>query len=171
MSCGNASCHGANAENERMAWTGTDTLHRMGQRYGDPNIRTFNPDLVLDMRFENNLKDSASFRLDGVWSLNRPDSSQHIWCAGDPAGTGSFVTGRFGNAIEISNQPVEVGTEDCDWSTLEYSYSDVHDQYGPGLFRGLVANIRHLNPGVIGSANRQDYDGAVFHFLARPGPM
>ncbi|MHA2136327.1 MAG: hypothetical protein ACW99J_20910, partial [Candidatus Thorarchaeota archaeon] len=30
---------------------------------------------------------------------------------------GSFVTGRFGNAIEVNDQPIEVGTEDCQWST------------------------------------------------------
>jgi predicted CXXCH cytochrome family protein len=35
----------------------------------------------------------------------------------NPAGRGSFVSGRFGNAIEINDQPVEVGTENCRWST------------------------------------------------------
>jgi hypothetical protein len=132
MSCGNASCHGANAENERMWYTGTDTLHRMGQRYGDGSVRAFGYDLVLDMRFENDLKDSSTWRLDGTWSLNRPDSSQHSWCASDPNGTGSFVSGRFGNAIQIDNQPVEVGTEDCDWSTAENSYSDTREDNGLG---------------------------------------
>jgi hypothetical protein len=30
---------------------------------------------------------------------------------------GSFVSGRFGSAIEINDQPIEVGTENCQWST------------------------------------------------------
>jgi hypothetical protein len=35
----------------------------------------------------------------------------------NPDKVGSFVTGRFGSAIEINDQPIEVGTENCQWST------------------------------------------------------
>jgi predicted CXXCH cytochrome family protein len=37
----------------------------------------------------------------------------------NPDKVGSFVSGRFGNAVEINDQPVEVGTEHCIWSNSE----------------------------------------------------
>ncbi|MCK4751483.1 MAG: hypothetical protein KAT15_30710, partial [Bacteroidales bacterium] len=127
LSCANASCHGANADYGRMSpedqgGTGTDTLHRMGGRYGDDRIRIFDSELVVDMRFENNLKDSGTFRMHGVWSLSRPNPHGHQWGTDDPAKAGTFVSGKVGKSIEINDQPVEVGTEDIDWSNLEYSY-------------------------------------------------
>jgi predicted CXXCH cytochrome family protein len=147
FTCGNASCHGANADYGRMSpegegGTSTDTLHRMGQRSGDPGIRTFDPDLVLDMRFEGNLKDSGSYRLDGGWVRKRagigsnnhltaivdpPGSGFEYTCANDAAGIGSFVMGQVGNAIEVNNQPVEVGTEDCEPSTWTGFFEDYND--------------------------------------------
>ena len=77
----------------------------MGQRSGDPSIRIFEQDLVLDMRFENNLNDSSTWRMHGRWD---PDG-----------GTGSYVTGHpgGGQAIEINGQFVEPGTRDDEWSS------------------------------------------------------
>jgi predicted CXXCH cytochrome family protein len=103
MSCGTASCH----VSDRMSSTGTNTIHDMSARTGSTGTRTFNPDLVADMRFENNLKDSGSFQMDGRW---------YGQYAG--GGTGSFVSGKFGQAIQVNgNQPVELGTENDRWST------------------------------------------------------
>ncbi len=137
-SCGNASCHGANSDLSRMTFTGSDTLHRMGMRYGDPRVRDFDPDLVLDMRFEGNLKDSGEYRLDSVWSLGRPNPANHALCADDSA-PGAYVAGRSGQAIEINDQPVEVGTEDCDWSTQEGRYTDYYND-NPN-------DLSHAHPG------------------------
>ncbi|NIM51443.1 MAG: hypothetical protein GTO22_19715, partial [Gemmatimonadales bacterium] len=113
MSCGPASCH----VSDRMSNTGTATLHDMGSRTGSTATRTFDPDLVVDMRFENNLNDSGTWRMHGVWSLGRPNPDALDWCEDDPAKRGSYVPGRFGNAIEVDDQPVEVGTRNCYWST------------------------------------------------------
>ncbi len=103
MSCGNASCHVSDGS-DRMYWTGTDTPHDMGHRSGDGSIRIFEQDLVLDMRFENNLSDSSTWRMHGRWD---PDG-----------GTGGYVTGHGGSgkAIEVNGQFVEPGTRDGDWS-------------------------------------------------------
>lgn len=103
MSCGSASCH----VSARMSSTGVATLHNMSSRTGSGGTRTFNPYLVADMKFENNLKDSGSFQMDGRWY------SQYA-----EGGTGSFVSGRSGQAIQVNgNQPVELGSENDKWST------------------------------------------------------
>jgi predicted CXXCH cytochrome family protein len=115
MSCGSASCHVSG----RMGATGTDTLHLAGSRYGSSGTRSFDGERVVDLRFENNLKDSGSWRLHSVWSLGRPNPSGYEWCADDAAKVGTFVPGRVGTAIEIDDQPIEVGTENCYWSTDE----------------------------------------------------
>ena len=91
MSCGTASCHVSNS------------IHRMGAKIGSGGTRTFDPDLVVDMRFNGNLKDSGTWQMDGVWRVT----------------AGSFVSGISGNAIEIDDDPVEVGTENEYWSTDE----------------------------------------------------
>lgn len=91
MSCGSASCHIANS------------IHRMSNNTGAGGTRTFDHDLVADMRFENNLNDSGTWRMHGVWRV----------------AAGSYAGGRFGNAIEISDHPVEVGTRNEFWSTDE----------------------------------------------------
>lgn len=91
MSCGTASCHTSNS------------IHRMGAKYGSSATRLFQQDLVLDMRFDANLNDSGSFRLHGRWF---------------DAVAGSFVQGRFGSAIELDGtNSVQVGTRNEYWST------------------------------------------------------
>ncbi len=135
LSCGNASCHGAQfSGNQRMTTTDTDTPHQNVYN-GRDDTRVFDPDLVLDMRFEGNLVDSGSYNLAGVWSLNRPGATHHTaWCSGDSARQGTYETGMFGQAIDVNDQPVEVGTEDCDWSTAENKYNDTSETSGPGHF-------------------------------------
>jgi predicted CXXCH cytochrome family protein len=96
MSCGNASCHG---NNSRLP--GANSIHGMDRRTGASGTRTFNPDLVLDMRFENNLTDSGTWRMHGTWRVTN----------------GGFTSGRFGKAIEVYDDPVEVGTRNEFWST------------------------------------------------------
>jgi len=159
MSCGQSSCHAARSP------------HRMVNKFRGRtnNIRTFDSDLVLNLSFNGNLKDSSNFLLDSIWSMDRHNPAvSRVACkgAGDPyacctgpgIGTcnaectgdgtpyscctsaergmctddnprdvctdydnpdkvGSFVTGRFGKAIEVNDQPIEVGTENCKWST------------------------------------------------------
>jgi predicted CXXCH cytochrome family protein len=91
MSCGNASCHVANS------------IHRMSANTGADHTRIFDHDLVVDMRFENNLNDAGTWRMHGVWRV----------------AAGSYATGRFGRCIEVSDHPVEVGTRNEYWSTDE----------------------------------------------------
>ncbi|MFQ5594815.1 MAG: cytochrome c3 family protein, partial [Anaerolineae bacterium] len=103
MSCGNASCHVSDGS-DRMYHTETDTPHDMGHRSGDGSTRVFNPDLVIDMRFENNLDDSGTWRMHGKWY--------------DTAG--SYAAGKTGQAVVLgSDQAVQVGTRDSSWSTDE----------------------------------------------------
>ncbi len=103
MACASASCH----ISDRMTNTGTNTLHAISHGTGSGNTRTFNRDLVADMRFENNLKDSGSFQMDGRW---------YGQYAG--GGIGSFVSGKSGQSVQLDgNQPIELGTEDGYWST------------------------------------------------------
>ncbi len=66
MACGNASCHVSNGE-DRMYWTGTNTLHQMGSSSGASGVRAFDPTLVANLRFENNLNDSGDWRLHSRW--------------------------------------------------------------------------------------------------------
>ena len=117
-----------------MPDTGTDTPHENNYN-GRDSTREFDPDLVLDMRFEGNLADSGSYNLDGVWSLNRPGANEHEWCrpTGYPS-SGSLADGKIGQAYEFNNSPIEVGTEDCDWSTAENKYNDDGEVSGPGHF-------------------------------------
>ncbi|MCU7920981.1 MAG: hypothetical protein KZQ95_21875 [Candidatus Thiodiazotropha sp. (ex Epidulcina cf. delphinae)] len=103
MSCGNASCHVSDGS-DRMYWTGTNTMHQMGHRTGAGGTRSFDPQLVADMGFENNLNDSGSWRMHGRWF--------------DTAGT--FAAGRSGSAVTLNgDQPIELGTRNAYWSTDE----------------------------------------------------
>jgi predicted CXXCH cytochrome family protein len=99
MSCGNASCH----VSDRMTNTGTDSIHRMANMYGDANQRTFNSGLVLDMRFEGDLSDSGTWRLHGKWMDDI---------------AGSFTNGKSGQAVVLDGgKNIQVGTRDDYWST------------------------------------------------------
>jgi predicted CXXCH cytochrome family protein len=101
MSCASASCH----VSDRMSQTGTDSIHRMANQHGDGSTRTFNFDLVLDLRFENSLRDSGTWRMHSRWF---------------DTNNGSFASGRFGQAIVLNgDQAVQVGTENDRWSTDE----------------------------------------------------
>jgi len=103
MSCGNASCHVSDGS-DRMYWTGTDSIHDMGNRYGDGSTRSFDPDLVGSWSFNSNLNDSGSWRMHGRWY--------------DTAGT--YAAGKSGNAVVLNgDQPIEIGTRDSYWSTDE----------------------------------------------------
>lgn len=103
MSCGNASCHVSDGS-DRMYWTGTDSLHQMGHRYGDGSTHDFDPELVAEMRFENNLNDSGSWRMHGRWFDTQ----------------GIYTAGHSGNAVSLNgDQPIELGTRDGYWSTDE----------------------------------------------------
>jgi len=95
MSCGNASCHTNNF------------IHRMGNKTGSQGTRIFDPDMPLYLKFDGNLKDSSStWQLDSQWY----DSATY--------GSGSFVAGKVGNAIQLGvDQGVQVGTENASWST------------------------------------------------------
>ena len=50
-------------------------------------------------------------------TCNDTDAKRVCEWVDDPTKVGSYVPGRFGNAIEINDQPIEVGTENCLWST------------------------------------------------------
>ena len=89
MSCGTASCHVSNS------------IHGMGSAGGGGGSFVFDPDLVLNMQFNNSLVDSGDFRLDGIWRVT----------------SGSYAAGHSGNAIVVDDDPIEVGTENEYWST------------------------------------------------------
>ena len=93
MSCGNASCHV------------TNSIHRMDKNTGSFATRSFDPDMVLYYAFENNLKDSGDWQIDGKWMDDI---------------AGSFTTGISGQAVVLNGgNNVQVGTEDSYWSTDE----------------------------------------------------
>lgn len=97
MSCGNASCH----ISDRMSWNAA-TPHEMSSAHGSGATRTFNPDLVLAYSFENNLKDSGDWQMDGKWFSS----------------AGSFTTGKVGQAGLFGEDiGAQVGTENSYWST------------------------------------------------------
>lgn len=100
MSCGSASCH----VSQRMTGTGRDSIHSMASAGGDGSTRTFNQDLVLDLRFEDDLNDSGTYRLHSKW-FNL---------------AGSYGSGRYGRAVSLDgDQSVQVGTTNQYWSTDE----------------------------------------------------
>jgi predicted CXXCH cytochrome family protein len=57
--------------------------------------------LVLHYRFEGNLKDNNMWNNHGLW-VN---------------GAGTYTTGRIGQAIQINNNPIEVGAESAVWDS------------------------------------------------------
>ncbi|MBI5230827.1 MAG: hypothetical protein HY876_01555, partial [Coriobacteriales bacterium] len=107
MSCGNAnSCHEDPGRNPRAQGyaVSPETIHGMPHATGDSSKRTWDGDLVLDLGFDNNLKDASDFQLDSKW-FNQ---------------AGSFAAGKSGQAISLSgDQGVQVGTENANWSTDE----------------------------------------------------
>ncbi|MEN8262176.1 MAG: LamG-like jellyroll fold domain-containing protein [Nitrospirota bacterium] len=115
--CGNGGCHGS--------WSPTtnDSLHNMNHDSGSPGAGAlYNYDLVLDMRFENNLNDSGAWNQHGQWAAD-----------GDGAGAFSASHDGGGNALLIETQPytnpgtgnptsgigafVEPGSTNGGWST------------------------------------------------------
>lgn len=85
------------------------SIHRMGSKTGTGATRTFDNTLVTWQKFENNLNDSGDWRMHGRW-MKDYDAS---WTTG----TRSYQPGRIGTAIEVSNQSVEIGTQNGYWST------------------------------------------------------
>jgi hypothetical protein len=65
----------------------------------------YEPGLVFNYKFENNLKDFNTWNLHGS-SFN---------------GSVSYVAGKFGNAVELNDRPIEVGTEGYQWGSTEYN--------------------------------------------------
>jgi predicted CXXCH cytochrome family protein len=98
MSCGTASCHGPNS---RLG--SSNSIHGMGANTGSSGTRIFYTDLVVDMAFNGNLNDAGTWRMSGVWRN----------------GSGSFVSGVSGQAIEVNDNPIEIGTRNEFWSTDE----------------------------------------------------
>lgn len=91
MSCGTASCHVS------------DSIHRMANYSGSGSTRVVDDSLVLYYAFENNLRDSGSWQVDGKWM-------------DDVAG--SYTPGKSGQAAVLSGgMNVQVGTENEYWST------------------------------------------------------
>jgi predicted CXXCH cytochrome family protein len=91
MSCGTASCHV------------TNSIHRMNAAGSPGGIRPFDPDLVVHYAFNNNLKDSGDWQMDGKWMDDI---------------AGSYTSGKYGQAIVLDGgKNVQVGTENEFWST------------------------------------------------------
>ncbi|RJQ51402.1 MAG: hypothetical protein C4521_12445 [Actinobacteria bacterium] len=102
MACGNASCHVSSRMSSQDVG---NTPHSMNSGSGSSGTRTFNPDRVLAMNFEGNLKDSGGWELDGQWFNGA---------------AGSFSAGKSGQAIVLNgDQSVQLGTENSNWSTDE----------------------------------------------------
>lgn len=96
MSCANASCH-------VNPW-GSNSIHGMAKNTGTGATKLFDPELVADMRFENDLKDSGTWSMHGRWYED----------------VGSYATGRSGKALLLDgDQAVELGTQNAYWSTDE----------------------------------------------------
>ena len=92
MSCGTASCHV------------TNSIHRASNMSGSGATRTFDPDLVFNYKFENNLKDSGTGQMDGKWF--------------DVAG--SYTSGKSGQAAVMGEDiGVQIGTENASWANDE----------------------------------------------------
>ncbi|MBI5203937.1 MAG: cytochrome c3 family protein [Nitrospirae bacterium] len=92
MACGNASCHE------------TNSIHRAKKMSGSGGTRTHTQGLVLYYAFENNLKDSGGWEMDGKWYST----------------SGSFAAGKSGQAVVLGEDiGVQVGTENSYWSTDE----------------------------------------------------
>ncbi|MBI4843275.1 MAG: hypothetical protein HY809_02990 [Nitrospirae bacterium] len=103
MACGNASCH----VSSRMSAPGvgsSSTPHQMVNSSGSGGTRTHTDGLVLKYNFENDLKDSSGWQIDGKWYST----------------SGSFNTGKSGQAVVLGEDiGVQVGTENGYWSTDE----------------------------------------------------
>ncbi|MEW6219055.1 MAG: LamG-like jellyroll fold domain-containing protein [Thermodesulfobacteriota bacterium] len=97
MACGNASCH----VSDRMNQASGATLHGISHAHGSGGIRTPDQTLACHLAFSDNLQDSGGWQLDGIWRVT----------------SGAFTTGKVGRAIEVSDDPVEIGTENAYWST------------------------------------------------------
>ncbi|RJR17297.1 MAG: hypothetical protein C4581_08275 [Nitrospiraceae bacterium] len=101
MSCGNASCH----VSARMSAPGVgaaSTPHQMANASGAGGTRTFDQDLVLNMRFENNLNDSGSWRLHSKWMDDI---------------AGSYAAGKSGQAVVLSSgKNIQLGTTNAYWA-------------------------------------------------------
>ncbi len=133
---GTAACHGVSP---RSAAVGAGTLHQMYFPGTQNGTRIWNPDLVVDMRFENNnLNDSGSWYMHGRWQ------SQY-----EGGGAGSFVDGKSEQAIELNgDQLVEPGTTDGSWSTDEgahgtWKYTEMRDNMTLEAWVSPTANVNN----------------------------
>lgn len=95
MSCGSASCHVTNSP------------HRASNMSGSGGTRTHTDGLVLNYQFENNLKDSGGWEMDGKWYST----------------AGSFAAGKSGQAAVLDeNINIQIGTENASWSNDESAH-------------------------------------------------
>ncbi len=119
MACGAVNgCHNDNPNNRPMpdpnnngANSGMDgnTIHGMPVGGHGGGARTINRDLVVDVRFENNLNDSGSYRLHSKW---------YDWSYNPAPTPGTIAAGRYGQAAVFDgNNTISVGTTDGSWST------------------------------------------------------
>ncbi len=108
MGCGSASCHAGNHSNGTW-WNSTNNPHGMekgGSGGGSRSLSAHDSGLVLWMAFENNVRDSADWRLHGKWKVE--------------GGTGSFAPGKSGQAVVLDGaHTIQVATQDATWSTCE----------------------------------------------------
>jgi predicted CXXCH cytochrome family protein len=119
MHCwGSYGCHGPSS---RQVATGTNSIHQMVAR-GEPGhtyngaTKIWNPDLISEMKLENNLRDSGTWNMHGRWY----GYWGNLYPATDPAGIGSYIAGKVGQAVSLNgDQPIEIGTENDKWSTDE----------------------------------------------------
>lgn len=144
--CGSASCHEFSsihqAKKLSYSWgvlEGTRTVNEdrkslvVDMRFDEPNL-PINGELDgTGTYFKDYIKDSGLLRLHGRWRGPAWDSD---WGTA-PGGTGSFAVDRNGEAnkaIEINNQPIEVGTRNLQWSTEEGPRNGT-TQWGHGTWK------------------------------------
>lgn len=89
---------------EFTSWHVDATFHKnrkaqQGDAATDP--ADYSDDLVVDYRFENNLEDSHMWNLHGHFAN----------------GSGSYVTGKIGNAVQVNDNPIEVGADNAVWDS------------------------------------------------------
>jgi len=143
--CGSASCHEFNSIHQAkklgFSWGTTDRSSTdknlvLDMRFDDPspdNLAMNNAKSSLGVNYLNYLKDYGPLRLHGRWRGPAWDTD---WGSA-AGGTGSWTTDRNGTAnkaIEISNQPIEVGTRNDQWSTEE-GPRDGTSQWGHGTWK------------------------------------
>ncbi|MBI5408464.1 MAG: hypothetical protein HZA14_03765, partial [Nitrospirae bacterium] len=107
MGCGSASCHAGNHTNGTW-WNSTNSPHGIekgGSSGGARSLTANDSGLVIWYSFENNLQDSADWRLHGKWK---------------DGVTGSYAAGKSGQAVVLDDaHTIQAATQDATWSTCD----------------------------------------------------